>query len=214
MRNIIILLGPPGAGKGTVGSELSDILNIPLISSGDLLRENVKKCTVSGEKAQKYMDAGELVPDDIVIEMIEGRVSGEKCKEGFILDGFPRTLVQAEMLDKIISDKDALNVFYLKAGDDFLVNRLSNRRVCGNCGKIYHLVNIPPKKPGVCDVCGGHLVQRQDDNEEIIRKRLSVYRDLTAPLLDYYKKKGVFYPIPGDTDIKRMLGEIKKTVQW
>ncbi len=214
MRNIIILLGPPGAGKGSLGGRLASLLGLPLISSGDLLRENVKKNTPFGKKAKKYMDLGELVPDKIVIEMIKEKISEDRAKDGFILDGFPRTLAQAEMLDKIISDNNSMKVFYLKADDDFLLNRLLNRRVCEKCGKIYHLVNFPPKTKETCDICGGHLVQRKDDTEDVIRKRLEIYKQLTTPLLDYYKKKNVLYVIAGDINLEYMIDAVKKIIKW
>ncbi|HNS32405.1 MAG TPA: adenylate kinase [bacterium] len=214
MRNILILLGPPGAGKGSVGGELSAYLKVPIIASGDLLRENVRKAVSLGMKAKKYMDSGELVPDDIVIKMIGQKIAEPNCSKGFILDGFPRTLAQAEMLDGIKVEGDSFNVFYLKAEDDFLIKRLSKRRVCGNCGKIYHLVNLPPKREGICDICGGSLVQRKDDTEEVIRKRLEVYKDLTAPLLKYYRDKGYLHVIAGDISIDYMMNAIKKIMKW
>ncbi|MCM8785517.1 MAG: adenylate kinase [Candidatus Omnitrophica bacterium] len=205
MKNIFILHGPPGAGKGTVGERLSKNLNIPLISTGDLLRENVKEKTELGLKAKKYMDKGELVPDKIVISILLDRLSKDDCKNGFILDGFPRNISQAKNLEKYIKN-EKVKVVYLEANDDFLVNRLSNRRICENCGAIYHLINIPPKVPGICDKCGGKLIQREDDKEEVIRNRLAVYHKLTSPLLDYYKKKGVLFGVRGD-------GELEDTVK-
>jgi adenylate kinase len=214
MRQIFILLGPPGSGNGSVGSELSRILKIPLISSGNILRENVKSNTLLGGKAKKYMDLGELVPDEVVIKMIEERIKKESYDKGFILDGFPRTLIQAEMLDMLILKTDDVKVFYLQAGDNFLVNRLSNRRVCEKCEKIYHLINHPPKEEGVCDVCGGKLIQRKDDAEEVIRKRLEVDKILSASLLDFYKKKGLLHIIAGDVNLEYMMNEAKKIVKW
>ncbi len=212
MKNILILLGPPGAGKGTVGERLSKILNIPLISTGDLLRENLKGKTELGLKAKEYMDKGELVPDEIVISVLLERINKEDCKNGFILDGFPRNISQAEKLEKYIKDVK-LNVVYLQADDEFLVNRLSNRRICENCGAIYHLINIPPKVPGICDKCGGKLIQRDDDKEEVVRNRLDVYYKLTSPLLDYYKNKSVLFSVRGDgklEDIVKQIIEISK----
>ena len=153
MKKILILLGPPGAGKGTVGGRLSEIYNLPLISSGDLLRENVNNHTKLGEKANSYIKRGELVPDELVEEIIEDRIRREDCKYGFILDGFPRTLKQAEDLDKMLENERIPVVIYLSASDEFLIKRLSNRRICENCGAIYHLINLPPKKEGICDKC-------------------------------------------------------------
>ncbi|MCK9265706.1 adenylate kinase [bacterium] len=214
MRKIFILLGPPGAGKGSVGEVISEILEMPLISTGDLLRKHENEGTPLGIKAKAFMDSGELVPDEIVIKMLKERISKDNCKEGFILDGFPRTLTQAEMLDNLIKEDDEVNVFYLKAEDDFLVNRLSNRRVCESCGKIYHLVNHPPIKEGVCDICKGKVVQRKDDTEEVIRKRLGIYKTLTAPLIDYYKNKGYFHIVDGETNVDFMMDEIRKIMKW
>ncbi|MFN4227790.1 MAG: adenylate kinase [Candidatus Ratteibacteria bacterium] len=212
MKNILILLGPPGAGKGTVGERLSKILNIPLISTGDLLRENIKEKTELGLKAKKYMDKGELVPDEIVISILLERISEDNCKDGFILDGFPRNINQAKNLEKFIKD-GKIKVIYLQADDDFLINRLSNRRICENCGAIYHLINIPPKVQGICDKCGGKLIQRDDDKEEVVRNRLAVYHKLTSPLLDYYKSKNILFSVRGDEkleDIVKQIIEISK----
>ncbi|HDD64583.1 MAG TPA: adenylate kinase, partial [Firmicutes bacterium] len=203
MRKILILLGPPGAGKGTVGKKLSENWNIPLISSGDILRENVKKETHLGKKAKEYMEKGELVPDSIVTEVIKERIKMDDCKNGFILDGYPRNRKQAEILDGILENDNKLLAVNLVADDEFLVKRLANRRVCEKCGAIYHLINMPPKKPGICDICGGKLIQREDDKEEIIRNRLKVYKKETAPLLNYYKEKGVLKEVRGDQELEK-----------
>jgi adenylate kinase len=210
MKKSLILLGPPGAGKGTVGSRLSEIWGLPLISSGDLLRNHLKKGTAFGVNARVYMEKGDLVPDEIVVAMINEELSKPFCRRGFIMDGFPRTLSQAEMFNEVFDNEDDVKVVYLKADDDFLIRRLSLRRVCEDCGRIYHLVNLPPKKEGVCDLCGGKLIQRSDDREDIIKRRLQVYHQLTAPLIEYYKNKKVLYIIPGDGKLENTISEIKK----
>lgn len=213
MRKIVILLGPPGAGKGTVGERLSEILKLPLISTGDLLRENVKEKTILGIRAKEYMDKGELVPDEIVMSVLMERIKRDDCKDGFLLDGFPRNINQAEILEKFINGDDEIKVIYLEADDDFLVKRLSNRRICENCGAIYHLINIPPKVDGICDKCGGKLIQRDDDKEEVVRNRLKVYHNLTSPLLDYYRKKGNLYKVRGDGKLEEIISEILKILK-
>ena len=214
MKRILVLLGPPGAGKGTVGSSLSEEWGLPLISSGDILRENLKKDTDIGKKAKKYVESGELVPDEIVIEMIEKELCKSIYDNGFIMDGFPRTIKQAEMFDRLVDGDNDIKVIYLKADDDFLVKRLSLRRVCENCGKIYHLVNLPPAKEGVCDVCGGKLIQRVDDREDVVRNRLEVYKKLTAPLIEHYKGKNILFMVNGEGKLENTLSEIKKITKW
>lgn len=214
MKKILILLGPPGAGKGTVGGRLSEIYNLPLISSGDLLRENVNNHTELGEKANSYIKKGELVPDELVEEIIEDRIKKEDCNYGFILDGFPRTLKQAEDLEKILQDEGIPIIVYLSASDDFLIKRLSNRRICENCGAIYHLINLPPKKEDVCDKCGGKLIQREDDKIEVIKRRLGVYHKLTRPIIDYYRKKGNFFKISGEGKLEETITMIKEVLKW
>jgi adenylate kinase len=209
MKKIIILLGPPGAGKGTVGERLSKILNFPLISTGDLLRENVKEKTILGIKAKEYMDKGELVPDDIVFPVLFERIKKDDCKDGFILDGFPRNINQAENLERYFEDGKT-KVIYLKADDEFLVKRLSNRRICEKCGAIYHLINLPPKVDGICDKCGGKLIQRDDDKEDVVRNRLNVYHKLTSPLLDYYKNKGILFEVDATQKLENTVSEIIK----
>ena len=213
MKKILILLGPPGAGKGTVGRNISSFYNLPLISSGDLLRDNVKNHTQLGEKAYFYIKKGELVPDEIVEDIIKERIGHEDCKNGFILDGFPRTLKQAEDLNKILMNNNKVIVIYLSASDDFLINRLSNRRICEKCGYIYHLINLPPKKDGICDKCGGRLIQREDDKSEVVKNRLDVYHSYTGPIIDYYKKNGNFYEISGEGELEDTLSEIKRILK-
>jgi len=193
----IILLGPPGAGKGTQAQFIQNKFKIPQISTGDILRENVKKNTPLGLKAKYYMDKGELVPDDIMIELIKNRLGSSDCSNGYILDGFPRTVSQAEALDKAIEDGiDAVIFFDVK--DETLIERLTLRRVCPNCGAVYHLKYAPPKFDNKCDNCQSELYQRSDDKEEVIRKRLEVYRKDTKPLIEYYEKRNILYRINGE----------------
>ena len=189
---------------------MSEDWKIPLISSGDILRENVKRKTLLGKKAKEYMDKGELVPDSIVTELIKERIKEDDCKDGFILDGYPRNKRQAEILDEILKNNTDILVVNLIADDDFLVKRLANRRVCEKCGAIYHLINIPPKKPGICDICGGKLIQREDDREEVIRNRLEVYREKTSPLLEYYSKKGILKEVRGDQKLENTVSQIER----
>lgn len=210
MKKILILLGAPGVGKGTVGNQLSQAWNLPLISSGDLLRNNIKEGTSLGQQAQPYVNRGDLVPDGLVVKMVQERIQQPDCQPGFILDGFPRNLDQAKILEQSFSPR----VVYLKASDDFLVKRLADRRVCKDCGKIYHLINIPPRQPGICDKCGGSLIQRSDDLPEVIRKRLGVYHIQTSPLLDFYRDKGVLQEVSGEGELKETVAEIKKLLGW
>ena len=184
----IVFLGPPGSGKGTTASRVAPKLGIPHISTGDLLRENIFQRTPIGLKADEYVKKGELVPDEIVIKMVEERIKREDCKDGFILDGVPRTIPQAEMLEKIT---DIGIVIYLDVPDDIVIARNSARISCEKCGRIYNLRTLPPKKDGICDACGGKLVRRPDDEPDIIRERLEVYKKETAPLIDFYEKKDI-----------------------
>ncbi len=195
----LIIMGAPGAGKGTMAAAIKDIYHIPHISTGDMFREAIKNKTPLGEIAKTYLDKGELVPDDITIALVEARLNEEDCKNGFLFDGFPRTLNQAKALDNILQKmKIKLNgVLDVRVERDFLIKRLSGRRVCPNCGASYHLINLKPKVEGICDICKTRLVQRQDDNEETIRHRLSVYEHNTYPLLAYYENKGLVVPVEG-----------------
>lgn len=189
----VVMLGGPGAGKGTHAGYMSERLGIPHIASGDILREEVAKGTDLGKKAKSYMEKGLLVPDDLVEEMIARRLRLPDAEAGFILDGFPRTLEQARWLDDFLSgDGRRLDVVVnLVVPEWKIIRRLSYRRICRNCGAIYNLITMPPKKEGICDRCGGELYQREDDREEVVRERLRVYRRQTAPLVAYYRRRGI-----------------------
>jgi adenylate kinase len=192
---VIILLGPPGAGKGTHAVELSRKLNIPHISTGDLFRENLSNKTDLGLKAKSFMEKGQLVPDEIVNEMLNDRISKNDCKNGYILDGYPRTLEQAKSLEKVVS-KTKIVAINLNINDKPLVERITGRLMCKNCGSPFHKKFLPPKKEGICDYCQGELYQRKDDTEEVVKERLKVYHEQTQPLINYYKEKGnVLYEV-------------------
>lgn len=206
----IVFLGPPGAGKGTQAKILVEKYGIPQISTGDMLREHVAKGTELGIKAKEYMDKGQLVPDEIILGMVKERLSQPDAQKGFILDGFPRTVAQAEALDNILEEMGRkLDVtLALVVPDEELVIRLTGRRTCKNCGMMYHIKFKPPKEEGKCDVCGGELYQRPDDNEETVRNRLKVYHESTAPLIEYYRKKGLLVEIDGSKSIEEITQQI------
>jgi adenylate kinase len=184
----LILLGPPGGGKGTQAKRIIEKMKIPQISTGDLLRAEAASGSALGRKLKEYMDSGKLGPDDLITQIIKDRVSKPDCAKGYIFDGYPRTMAQAEALGTFTSVDVVLN---LKVADSEIVDRLTSRRTCKGCGAIYNLKNIPPKVAGKCDKCGGELFQRDDDNAATVGKRLKVYHEQTAPLIDYYKKKGL-----------------------
>ena len=204
----IVLLGPPGIGKGTVAGKLTKKLGFPHIATGDMLRENVSEKTKLGVKAQTFMDRGLLVPDDVVIEMIKERLQKDDCKDGFILDGFPRTINQAEKIKDIKIDK----VINIQASDEVIIERLSRRRVCEQCGFTYHLDFIKPNREGFCDKCSGILNQREDDKPEAIKERLKVYRDKTEPLIKYYQEKGLIVDVDGSGTPKEEFDLVLKAV--
>jgi len=195
----MILLGPPGCGKGTQAKILIDTFNIPQISTGDILREAIKKKSPLGKEAKTHMDQGALVPDPLVIKIIEERLKQPDCNRGFILDGFPRTVAQAEALDTMLSEMGTKleYVFSIDVDDDELIRRLTGRRVCRTCGESYHIEFNPPRQEGRCDSCGGELYQRDDDKEVTIRNRLKVYRDQTSPLINFYQRKDVLHSVDG-----------------
>ncbi len=195
----VVLLGPPGAGKGTQAVRIAERYGIPHISTGDIFRANVKEGTPLGKKAKEFMDKGLLVPDELVCDLVEDRVSKDDCANGYLLDGFPRTVFQAEHFDRFLEqDGQALDcVIDIEVAEDILLPRMIGRRVCRQCGKPYHIINTPPKVEGVCDVCGGEVYQRADDSEETVKNRFKVYQEQTSPLIDYYKNGGVLSPIDG-----------------
>ncbi len=210
----LILLGPPGAGKGTQAVKIVEKYNIPHISTGDIFRENIKKGTELGKKAQEYMNKGELVPDDLVVEIACSRLLQDDCKEGFLLDGFPRTVYQAEKLDEFLAEhgRKVEHVLDIAVEKEELITRLIGRRVCRFCGASYHVVNMPPAKEGVCDLCGGELYQRADDTEETVVNRIEVYEAQTMPLIDYYEKAGVIAHIDGATGLDNVFADIVKVL--
>ncbi len=206
----MVLLGPPGAGKGTQAVMLAEKDGFLHLSTGDILRENVKNNTGIGKKAKAFMEKGELVPDDIVIEMMLDTIKKAQGKRDFILDGFPRTVYQAKKLDKELSSM-ALPidlVVYFKTSIDTVILRLTGRRLCSKCGANYHIVNMPPKKQGVCDKCGAALYQRKDDTKEAIKKRLEVYDSQTKELIDYYKAQGILKEVSGDLEANKVYIEL------
>jgi len=184
----IVIIGSQGSGKGTYASRLSPILGVPHISTGDIFRENIEKETPLGKEVKKFFDAGLLVPDNITMEIVKDRLKKPDCKNGYIFDGFPRTIKQAEELENI-SSPDV--VLYLRAPEWILLKRLSSRIVCEDCGKIYNLLNIKPKKEGICDICAGKLIRREDETPEAIKTRLKEYENKTKPIIEYYEKKGI-----------------------
>lgn len=211
----IILMGPPGAGKGTQAEKLVDLYQIPHISTGDMFRKAQKDGTELGLKAKSYMDQGQLVPDEVTVGIVKERLAEADCKEGFLLDGFPRTVQQADALDTILAELDmALDcVVNIEVDKAFLVDRLTGRRVCRTCGATYHIANKAPKVEGVCDKCGGELYQRGDDTIEIVSNRLDVYAAQTAPLIDYYKSKGIMSSIDGSKSMEDVLADIRTALE-
>lgn len=211
----LILLGPPGAGKGTQAANIVKNYNIPHISTGDIFRKNIKEGTELGLKAKAFMDRGELVPDSLVVEIVEDRLKEADCKEGFLLDGFPRTVVQAEALDKVLADMELSldTVVNIKVDPNLLVKRAVGRRICKSCGATYHIEFNPSVKEGICDVCDGELYQRSDDNEETVTNRIKVYTDETSPLIDYYTNKKVLINIDGEQDIDKVFVDINVTLR-
>lgn len=199
----IIMLGAPGAGKGTQAKMIAEKYQIPHISTGDIFRANIKNGTELGREAKTYMDKGELVPDELTVRILLDRVAQPDCEKGYVLDGFPRTIPQAEVLDQELVKRNekidyAINV---EVPDENIVRRMSGRRACVSCGATYHIVHIPPKKEGICDKCGNELILRDDDKEETVKNRLGVYHDQTQPLIEYYGAKGVLRSVDGTIDM-------------
>lgn len=195
----IIMLGAPGAGKGTQAKQIADKYSIPHISTGDIFRANIKNGTELGKKAKQYMDQGALVPDELTCDLVMDRIQQDDCKNGFVLDGFPRTIPQAEALDAALGKINEKMDYAIDVDvpDENIVNRMSGRRACLNCGATYHLISIPPKVEGICDRCGSEIVLREDDKPETVQKRLKVYHEQTQPLIDYYKNQGIIKSVDG-----------------
>jgi len=208
-----VLLGPPGAGKGTYAEILSDKYIVPRISVGDLFRQAIKDETKMGKKIKKYVSHGDLVPDEMAIELVKERLQEDDCKNGFFLDGFPRTIIQAEAMEKFKKIDKALNFV---ASDRVIMSRLSGRRTCRECGAIYHTENIPPKVEGMCDRCGGRLYQRSDETPQAIKNRLRVYREKTKPVNDYFRKKGLLADVDanyGIEEVDKVISQCEKHLQ-
>lgn len=208
----IIMLGAPGAGKGTQAKQIADKYSIPHISTGDIFRANLKAGTELGKKAKEYMDQGLLVPDELTCDLVMDRIAQEDCKNGFVLDGFPRTIPQAEALDAALT-KISQKMDYaidVDVPDDNIINRMSGRRACLNCGATYHIVSIPTKVEGVCDRCGNPVVLRDDDQPETVKKRLDVYHAQTQPLIDYYQKQGILKSVDGTQPMEDVFNAIAR----
>lgn len=198
----LILLGPPGAGKGTQAARISQKYGIPHISTGEIFRRHIKEGTEFGKEAQEYMNRGELVPDVLVLKIAEARLMEDDCLEGFLLDGFPRTVNQASNLDMLLDERNhsITHVININVDKESLMTRLIGRRVCRNCNANYHVITMPPEKEGICDVCGGELYQRSDDTAATVENRLEVYNSLTKPLIEYYEKSGKLVHIDGNLE--------------
>lgn len=214
MATYVVLMGGPGAGKGTQAKKLQEELGLPQISTGDLFRENLKNETELGQLAKRYMDQGELVPDEVTVGMVRERLTRPDTANGAIFDGFPRTIAQAEALEELLAESgERVNVVpYIHVDRDLLLKRLSGRWTCPICGRVYHVLFNPPEQPGVCDVDGGELYQRDDDTEETQRRRIEVYFEQTAPLLDYYHDKGLLVEIDGEQSIEEVYRDLSQVI--
>jgi len=218
MALVVILLGAPGAGKGTQAARLSAARCLPHVSTGDLLRDHVKRGTELGAKAKGFMDRGEYVPDALVLDMLAARVTAPDCREGYVLDGFPRTEVQARALEQRLEPSDQVLVVELEVADETIVERAAGRLSCRQCARVYHAKNAPPRQAGRCDACGGELFQRSDDGAPVVRERLRVYHEKTAPLVRFYRERGVLTALDGErapdavfADVVRLIpGKVKR----
>jgi len=211
----LILMGLPGAGKGTQAEKINEKYNIPHISTGDMFRLAIKEGTELGKKAKEFMDQGALVPDDVTVGIVKERLSKDDCKKGFLLDGFPRTIAQAESLQEILKDLNAEidYVVNVEVPEEKLVERLTGRRVCPTCGTTYHVVYNPPKEEGICDRDSSKLIQREDDKPETVKNRLAVNLEQTQPLLDFYKERGYLVTVDGDQDINDVFDDIQSKIE-
>ena len=206
----IIMLGAPGAGKGTQAKMIAEKYKIPHISTGDIFRANIKNGTDLGKEAKSYMDKGELVPDELTVRILLDRVAQDDCKDGYVLDGFPRTIPQAQVLDaELVKQGEAVDfAINVDVPDENIIKRMSGRRACVSCGATYHIEHVPPKKEGICDKCGSELILRDDDKAETVKNRLSVYHQQTQPLIDFYNEKGVLKNVDGTVDMMDVFASI------
>lgn len=216
----VVLLGPPGSGKGTQGEMIEKRFHFPRISTGDILREAVKQGTPLGEAAKAEMSAGHLVNDEIVASLVAERINQTDCERGYVLDGFPRTINQVKLLEKMDNCQEEI-VFEIYVPEEIIIERLTSRRLCSSCGAVYNVITSPPQRPGLCDLCGGYLIQRDDDRPEVIRERLRIYGAEIKEILEYYKQKGVFHRIDGRGTVEEvfkrietlLVSELKKKVK-
>ncbi|MBR5788845.1 MAG: adenylate kinase [Lachnospiraceae bacterium] len=208
----IVMLGAPGAGKGTQAKMIADKYSIPHVSTGDIFRANIKEGTALGLEAKSYMDQGKLVPDELTVRILLDRVAKDDCKNGYVLDGFPRTIPQAEVLkDALAKQNDKIDfAIEVDVPDENIVKRMSGRRACVTCGATYHIEHVPPKKEGICDKCGSELILRDDDKPETVLNRLKVYHEQTQPLIDFYTKEGILKTVDGTIDVKDVFANIVK----
>ena len=211
----IIMLGAPGAGKGTQAKRIAEQYGIPHVSTGDIFRANIKGQTPLGMEAKSYMDRGELVPDELTVKILLDRVAKEDCKNGYVLDGYPRTIPQAEVLDKAVEELGEKIDFAVNVDvpDENIIDRMSGRRACLKCGATYHIKYMPPKTEGICDKCQSELVIRDDDKPETVKNRLSVYHEQTAPLIDYYTDKGILKTVDGTKDVDEVFTDIENILE-
>lgn len=212
---ILILLGPPGAGKGSQAAKIIEEFGVTHISTGDIFRKNIKEGTELGQKVKKIIESGSLVSDDLTNELVFDRLANENSVSGFMLDGYPRNINQAEALDSWLEehDKEITEVIYIDASTETLIERISGRRVCKNCGATYHIKNHPPKLDGICDICGSELVQRPDDNEETALDRIEVYNRQTSPLIDYYENSGKLHRFNGNLEIDEVYEDVRNSLK-
>lgn len=210
----LLLMGPPGAGKGTQAERLIEKYQVPHISTGDMFRAAVKQGTELGKEAKRYMDSGQLVPDEVTVGIVREGLARPECKNGFVLDGFPRTEEQAKQLDLILDDLSIKldGVIDITVPDDELIGRITGRRICKACGATFHMIFNPPKIEGICDKCGGTLYQRDDDKEETVKKRVEIYNKQTRPLIDYYSKQGIYKKINGLQDIDKVFADVIESI--
>lgn len=208
-------MGLPGAGKGTQADKISEKYNIPHISTGDMFRSAIKEGTELGMKAKSFMDQGALVPDEVTIGIVKERLSKADCEKGFLLDGFPRTIAQAEALQALLSEMNQAidHVLHVEVPEDKLVERLSGRRICPTCGRAYHVIYNPPKKEGICDIDGSALIQRDDDKPETVKNRLAINIEQSKPLLDFYEDRGYLVTVDGDQDINKVFQDIQSIIE-